>query len=306
MFRLQQQNVSKSSFFAKSVAVASATPLILSASRFAADTKKLIQLLRARTDAPILDCKKSLVECGTDDIEKCVAWLKAKGLATADKKVGRETATGVISVAVARDPQSGIALGATAIQLCCETDFTSGNEKFLTLANDLAGHAEKLMAQNAWTPLQTPENFNTEFHSLIQPLIASVGENIQVRRIFPLQNTNGSNVVGVYAHGSSSLAKNAGSMVSVAFLKTNNNNADASSSIITPSQQELATDIAQTCVANYFVTDVPPEQFDVVGYSGEDISLRSLTKKENLTLCRIFQMSNGEADAPRDIMNFKL
>lgn len=302
MFRLHQNNISKSI-----LAMSPATPLILTASRFSSETKKLIQQLRARTDAPILDCKKALVECGTEDVEKCVAWLKAKGLVTADKKIGRETATGVIAVAVARDPQTGFALGATALQLCCETDFTSGNEKFLTLANDLTLEAEKLMSQNAWAPLQNAENFSAEFHSKIQPLIASVGENIQVRRVFPLQNVKGSNVIGVYAHGSSLQAKNAGTMVAVSFLKTNNSSDDASSSqIILPSQQELATDVAQTCVANYFVSDVPLEQFDTLGYSGEDVTIRSLTKKENLTLCRIFQMSNAEADAPRDVVDFKL
>jgi translation elongation factor EF-Ts len=298
--QLIQQGILLSS---KKNSVVGTTPFILAASRnAAADTKKLIQLLRARTDAPILDCKKALVECGTDDVEKCVAWLKAKGLVTADKKVGRETSTGVIAVAVARDEATGLALGATTIQLCCETDFTVGNEKFLTLANDLTLEASRLMALNGgWAALASAEAFSAEVHSkFIQPLMAAVGENIQVRRVIPLQNVKGSNLIGVYAHGSSQLAPTAGSMVAVSFL---NSSSGAAPSAI---QQELATDIAQTCVANYFVTDVPVEQFDVLGHSGENISIGALSKKENLALCRIFQMSNAEAETPRDIVDFKL
>lgn len=277
---------------------AMAAPLVVTSLRFSSETKKIIQQLRARTDAPILDCKKALTECGADDIEKCVEWLKKKGLASADKKVSRETTTGVVAVAVARDQQTGAALGAAAIQLCCETDFTSGNEKFLTLANALTVEAENLMAQNAWGPLQSAENFAAEFQSkLIQPLIASVGENIQVRRVVPLQNIKGSNLIGVYAHGSTNIAKNAGSMVAVSFLKT---------PIVTPRQQEIASDMAQTCIANYFVgDDVPIEKYSMLGY-GDDETIASLSKKENVELCRFFMMTAADADAFKNVVDFKL
>jgi translation elongation factor EF-Ts len=264
----------------------------------AADMRKLIQQLRARTDAPIMDCKKSLLECGTDDIEKCVEWLKKKGLASADKKLARETMHGVI--AIATGPH-----GAAAIQLFSETDFTARNEKFLQLAADISNVTEKLIADNAWGPLASAENFSAEFHSkMIQPLIAQVGENIAVRKVIPLPHSesNNSNLIGFYTHGSSPNAPKSGTMVALSFLKT------PSADVITPQHQEIANDISQTCVANYFVADVPPEQHALLNSSyntgEEEMTIAGLTKKENLELCRLFVMSTSDADEPRNIVSF--
>lgn len=92
----------------------------------------LVKELRGKTGAGILDCQKALIETG-DDVSKAVDYLRQKGLAAAEKKMGRETNQGLISAYI----HSGSKIG-VLIEVNCETDFVARNEEFQELVKDLA------------------------------------------------------------------------------------------------------------------------------------------------------------------------
>jgi elongation factor Ts len=91
-----------------------------------------VKELREQTGAGIMDCKRALTESG-GDVEKAVAWLRAKGLSTAAKKAGREAREGVITSYIHHGARLGVLL-----ELNCETDFVARTEDFQQLARELA------------------------------------------------------------------------------------------------------------------------------------------------------------------------
>ncbi len=92
----------------------------------------LVKELRERTGAGILDCQKALHE-SSDDIQKAIDYLRQKGLAAAEKKMGRETNQGVIGAYI----HSGNRIG-VLIEVNCETDFVARNDEFQALVKDLS------------------------------------------------------------------------------------------------------------------------------------------------------------------------
>ncbi len=91
-----------------------------------------VKQLREQTGAGIMDCKAALTESG-GDIEKAIDWLRKKGAASAQKKVGRATNEGVIESYIHPGSRLGV-----LIEVNCETDFVAKTEAFKTLARDLA------------------------------------------------------------------------------------------------------------------------------------------------------------------------
>ena len=92
---------------------------------------ELVQELRQRTGAGMMDCKKAL-EASEQDIEKAIDWLRQKGIAKAGSKSGRIAAEGVSTVIVDGNK-------AVIAEINSETDFTAKNERFL--------HAVKVVAE---------------------------------------------------------------------------------------------------------------------------------------------------------------
>ncbi len=94
-------------------------------------TSDMIKALREKTQAGMLDCKKALVETG-GDMEKSVELLRKKGLASADKKMGREVTQGIVASYVHNNKKIGVLL-----ELLTVTDFVARNEEFATLAREI-------------------------------------------------------------------------------------------------------------------------------------------------------------------------
>ncbi len=92
----------------------------------------LVKELRGKTGAGILDCQKALQETGSD-IEKSIDFLRQKGLATAQKKAGRETKEGLISSYIHAGSKIGVLL-----EVNCETDFVARNEEFQGFVKEVA------------------------------------------------------------------------------------------------------------------------------------------------------------------------
>lgn len=153
-------------------------------------TAAMVKELREKSGAGMMDCKKALVEAG-GDMEAAIDWLRAKGIAKADKKSGRTAAEGLIAVA-------GSGTAAVVIELNSETDFVAGNDEFQALINGIAdvalstdGSVEALLAANhAVTGKSVDET--------IKDAIGTIGENMALRRSVKLEVSNG--VVASYIH----------------------------------------------------------------------------------------------------------
>ncbi len=93
-----------------------------------------VKELRDMTGAPMMDCKAALTEASGSK-EKAVEILRKRGIATAQKRIGRETKEGRIGYYIHHDGRGGV-----MVELNCESDFVAKTDDFRTLASDLAKH----------------------------------------------------------------------------------------------------------------------------------------------------------------------
>ena len=94
----------------------------------------LVQELRAKTGAGIMDCKKALAET-TGDIEKAVDYLRKKGLSAAANKAGRVASEGVVGSYIHAGGKIGV-----LVEVNCETDFVGRTEDFQRFVRDVGMH----------------------------------------------------------------------------------------------------------------------------------------------------------------------
>jgi len=92
----------------------------------------MIKDLRERTGAGMADCKKALTEVA-GDMEKAIDYLRAKGLAKAAKKAGREATEGAVVSYIHGGGRIGV-----LVEINCETDFVARNEDFVSFTKDIA------------------------------------------------------------------------------------------------------------------------------------------------------------------------
>lgn len=97
-------------------------------------TAKMVQELRAKTGAGIMDCKRALTET-EGDLEKAIDTLRKKGLAAAAKKAGRVTSEGQVASYIHAGGKIGV-----LVEINCETDFVARTEQFQQLIKDIAMH----------------------------------------------------------------------------------------------------------------------------------------------------------------------
>lgn len=97
-------------------------------------TAKDVQELRQRTGAGMMDCKKALEENG-GNADKAAEYLRAKGIAKAEKKAGRAASEGQIGSYIHHNGKVGV-----MVEVNCETDFAAKNTEFKELVKELALH----------------------------------------------------------------------------------------------------------------------------------------------------------------------
>jgi elongation factor Ts len=155
----------------------------------AAITAAMVGELRAKTDAPMMECKKALTEA-EGDMERAEEILRVKLGSKASKAASRITAEGVVA--------SYIAGGVGAlVEINCETDFVSKNDDFLKFTSDIAklvtDHSPADVAALSALGLygKTVEEVRTE-------LIGRIGENLSIRRFKRFQT---SGKLTSYLHG---------------------------------------------------------------------------------------------------------
>lgn len=149
----------------------------------------LVKELREISGAGMMDCKKALAENG-GNLEQAVDWLRKKGLAAAAKKAGRVAADGLVGV-VAEGNQGAL------VEINCETDFVARNDQFQGFVAAVAKLALKASDVEALKAMQLPGEGLTVAEKLTQ-LVATIGENMQLRRMARLSVSNGA--IAAYMH----------------------------------------------------------------------------------------------------------
>jgi elongation factor Ts len=139
----------------------------------------------------MMDCKKALAET-SGDLEAAIDWLRKKGLSAAAKKAGRVTAEGLVGLAV----RGG---AGAVVEVNSETDFVGRNEIFQKFVSEVAGIALTQGGDVAKVLAAPYPGTGRTVEGELTHLIATVGENLAVRRAGALKVTNG--VVAGYVHG---------------------------------------------------------------------------------------------------------
>ncbi len=138
-------------------------------------TAQMVKELRDKTGAGMMDAKKALVEAD-GDMEKASEILRQKGIASADKKMGRIAAEGRVDSFVDAN-------GGAMIEVNCETDFVAKNDEFKALTAGLAKNVQSQKPADVDALLAlTCADCGKVIADALKEKIASIGEKITVRR----------------------------------------------------------------------------------------------------------------------------
>lgn len=154
-------------------------------------TAALVQELRARTGAGMMDCKKALT-AAAGNLDAAAEAMRKSGQIQAEKKSGRIAAEGLIVI-------KSNAERSIILEVNCETDFVARDENFKQFSDAVTqlaldkhiGSVEALLAASLST--------SKSVEKARQDLIGKLGENIQIRRLVFVEAKAGS-VIGSYVH----------------------------------------------------------------------------------------------------------
>ncbi|MCA0434402.1 MAG: translation elongation factor Ts [Proteobacteria bacterium] len=153
-------------------------------------TAAMVRDLREKTGVGMMDCKAALAATN-GDMEAAVDWLRAKGLAKAAKKSTRVAAEGLVGAAT-RGTTGAL------VEVNSETDFVARNEKFQAMVAEIAKLA--LDSDSSTEKLKTAQfpGSTHEVAAYVAEMVATIGENMTVRRTVALSVKDG--VVASYVH----------------------------------------------------------------------------------------------------------
>jgi len=157
-------------------------------------TAAQVKELRAATDAPMMDCKKALVE-NDGDMAKATEWLKERGIAKAAKKADRVAAEGLVGLKIADDFSK-----ATVVEINSETDFVAQNDGFKDL---VLKTTEEVYNTN---PSDVAGVMGSSFGSYFTETVAKIGEKIELRRFGTLEAEDDTVAMNAYVHSNNRIA----------------------------------------------------------------------------------------------------
>ncbi len=123
-----------------------------------------IKALREETSAPMMDCRKALVEAG-GDMAKAKALLLERGAAQAEKKAERAANEGLVASYIHSGGKIGV-----LVEVNSETDFVARNPKFSELSRDIAMHIAAMSPQyldRASVPEEVLAKVREEFRAAV-------------------------------------------------------------------------------------------------------------------------------------------
>lgn len=158
-------------------------------------TAAQVKELRQRTGCGMMECKKALVDAD-GDMDTAAEELRKSGLAKADKKAGRVAAEGMIVVDISGDGKTAV-----MVEVNAETDFVAKKEEFQNFARAVAARIMQDKPADIDTLMALPlQDGGENIEEARRGLIATIGENITVRR-FSLHQASSGNLAS-YLHGS--------------------------------------------------------------------------------------------------------
>ena len=171
-----------------------------------------IKLLREKTGAGMMDCKKALVE-NDGDISKATSWLRKKGIAKAEKKSSRVAAQGLVGLKTCDN-------FSLLLEINSETDFVSKNQDFQNFVDNILdiGISKKHSIDSL---LEAQYRNNETVAVALQNLVAKIGENIVIRRLLYLDADSKNTLFGSYVHNK--INDNIGRMACVVKMFSNDN-----------------------------------------------------------------------------------
>ena len=160
----------------------------------AAVTAAMVKELRSATDAPMMDCKKVLVEAD-GDMAKATELLKERGIAKAAKKADRVAAEGLVGLKIADDFSK-----ATVIEINSETDFVAQNEGFQNLVLKTTEEVYSV------SPSDVDGIMSTEFGTYFTETVSKIGEKIELRRFGSVEADDDTIAINGYVHSNNRIA----------------------------------------------------------------------------------------------------
>lgn len=155
-------------------------------------TAQDVKKLREMTGAGMMDCKKALVETD-NDMDAAVEFLQIKLGAKADKKAGRVAAQGLVQTW-----HNASDSAAALVEINSETDFVARNEQFQAWTQKIADAIGESGAQDIDAAQESVKVDGKDLQTQVKEQIATIGENIQVRRVARFETDNG--FVASYIH----------------------------------------------------------------------------------------------------------
>jgi len=209
------------------------------------ETLDLLKELRQMSGSPIKDCKRALAK-SEGNMEKAWDYLRAQGVATAQKKAGNLAQKGLIACST-----SSCGRSAVLVEVNSETDFCENNAKFQNLVREIsdavlaAPNLEFPCGEAALTSVELPSSESraesTNVGTAITDLVASIRENLCPSRAMKILVSEGG-FVGSYVHGRK--APGLGLKASLVGIQTNPNVEPS------PVLSQLGKDLAMHVVAN--------------------------------------------------------
>jgi elongation factor Ts len=151
-----------------------------------------VKILRERTGAGMMECKKALVEAG-GDLDAAAELMRKQGLAKADKKAARVAAEGMLVLTKSDDGKA-----AALVEVNCETDFVARGDDFVGFATAVGAVAIASRPKDidALAALKLPSGETVDERR--RALVAKIGENITLRRYTVVTAPS---FLGAYLHG---------------------------------------------------------------------------------------------------------
>ena len=156
-------------------------------------TASMVAELRAKTDAPMMECKKALTEA-QGDMTKAEELLRVKLGTKAGKAASRVTAEGVVAIFIKGNTGA-------LIEVNCETDFVTKNDSFLTMAQasvELIAHHNPANAEALSALTYSQDSYGPTLEDVRKGLIGKIGENMTFRRF---KRFDSGSKLASYLHG---------------------------------------------------------------------------------------------------------
>ncbi|MBL7214764.1 MAG: elongation factor Ts [Phycisphaerae bacterium] len=153
----------------------------------------VVMKLRKMSGQGMMDCKKALGEAN-GDLEAAMQLLRKKGLATLEKRAGRDTSEGRILCDVSDEGKTGV-----IVSLCCETDFVAKSDDFIDAAEKLLQCGLNATADEGGRILLDEEVDGRKFSDILTDTVSKTGEKTEVGD-YVRYTVSGSGVIGAYVH----------------------------------------------------------------------------------------------------------